>query len=180
MTGTRMAKKNTTSVASEEDRTKKARLAGRKAAATRRARSHKSGKGALIKGMSRRLPSEILDSQLFSRRLREIMRGYAGIYALYRGQRLYYVGLTTNLLGRIKWHMKDRHAGKWDHFIIFRIHRVGYLKDIETLIHRLTEAPGNRVRGKVPKDADLMRVLRQVVRDQQHVISDVSKVLRRK
>ena len=30
---------------------------------------------------------------------REIMRRYAGIYALYRRKHLYYIGLTTNLLG---------------------------------------------------------------------------------
>ena len=134
--------------------------------------------GALIKGMSRRLPSDILDSQLFSRRLREIMRGYAGIYALYRGQRLYYVGLTTILLGRIKWHMKDRHAGKWDHFIIFRIQRVRFLKDVETLIHNLIDIPGNRVKGKVPRDADLNRVLREVLVEHEHAIREIKRALR--
>ncbi len=139
-----------------------------------------SGKGALIKGMSGRLPVQILESPIFKAELKTLMRGFAGIYALYKRNRLYYVGLTTDLYWRIWHHTRDRHSGKWDHFIIFRIHRVGYLKDIETLIGRLTEAPGNKVRGKVPKDADLMRVLREVVREQQHVISDVSRVLRRK
>ena len=42
------------------------------------------------------------------------MRGYAGIYALYNGSKLYYVGLTKNLFGRIRWHLKDRHAKRWD------------------------------------------------------------------
>jgi hypothetical protein len=128
--------------------------------------------------MSRRLPSEILDSQLFSRRLRKIMRGYAGIYALYRRQRLYYVGLTTNLLGRIRWHLKDRHAGKWDHFIIFRIQKVKYLKDIETLIHNLFDTAGNRVKGKVPRDADLNRILREVLVEHEHAIRDIKRALR--
>ena len=54
----------------------------------------------------------------------------------------------------------DSHAGKWDHFVIFRIHRVRYLKDIETLVLNLVEPPGNKHRGKVPRDADLNRVLR--------------------
>src|SRR5439155_27017047 len=123
--------------------------AARKAWRTRRTqptkRKNHSGKGALIKGMSRRLPSEILESPLFRHRLREIMRGYAGIYARYRGKILYYVGLTRNLLGRLKRHLKDRHKGKWTDFIIFRIHRVRYLKDIETLIHNLMRLKGNRV-----------------------------------
>src|SRR5881296_3483867 len=103
----------------------------------RLAKRNRSGKGALLKGMSRRLPSEILQDPLFEKRLREIMRGYAGIYALYRGKKLYYTGLTKDLFGRIRWHTQDRHAGRWDHFIIFRIIKVRYLKDIETLIHNL-------------------------------------------
>jgi predicted GIY-YIG superfamily endonuclease len=87
--------------------------------------------------MSRRLLREILSSPVFTSRLSEIMRGYAGIYALYAGNRLYYIGLSTNLLARVTDHMKDRHADKWDYFIIFRIQKVRYLKDIETLMHRL-------------------------------------------
>ena len=46
------------------------------------------------------------------------MRGYAGIYALYHGSKLYYVGLTKNLFGRVRWHLRDRHARKWDSFVI--------------------------------------------------------------
>ena len=138
----------------------------------------KSRKGALIKGMSRRLPSEILESKVFAQRLREIMRRYAGIYALYRGNRIYYVGLTTNLHGRIKWHLKDRHAGKWDRFIIFRIHKVRYLKDIETLIHHIIDTPGNRVKGKVPRDADLNRILRDILVEHERVIRGFKRALR--
>jgi len=137
-----------------------------------------STKGNLIKGMSKRLPSEILESPLFKQRLREIMKHYAGIYALYQGENIYYIGLTTNLLGRIKWHLKDQHAGKWNSFIIFRIQRVRLLKDIETLIHHLVKAPGNKVKGKVPKDADLNRVLREVLREHEVVIKGIRKALR--
>jgi len=141
------------------------------------ARDRSSTRGALIKGMSRRLPSDILGSPVFRQHLRMMMRRYAGIYALYRGKRLYYVGLTRNLLGRIKWHLKDRHARKWDRFIIFRIKKVRYLKDIETLLHHLVDTPGNRTKGGVPPDADLNRVLREVLRDHERAIRDIKKAL---
>lgn len=141
-------------------------------------RKTRSTKGALIKGMSRRLPSEILESPLFAKRLREIMRRYAGIYALYQKEELYYIGLTKNLLGRIKWHLQDRHARKWNSFIIFRIQKVRYLKDIETLIHRLVDTPGNKVKGKVPKDADLNHVLREVLREHERTIRGIRKALK--
>jgi hypothetical protein len=139
----------------------------------------KTIKGALIKGMSKRLPSEILGNPVFRMRLKEIMKGYSGIYALYRKDRLYYVGLTTNLFGRIKWHQKDRHAGKWDSFVIFRIKRVDYLKDIETLITHLVTVPGNRIKGKVPRDADINHVLREIMREHEKELKGIKKALRK-
>lgn len=138
----------------------------------------RSSKGALIKGMSGRLPSEILENTLFPMRLREIMHKYAGIYALYRGDRLYYTGLTRNLFGRIKWHLKDRHAHRWDHFTIFRIQKVPYIKDIETLVHHLVDTSGNRSKGKVPKDADINWILRDVVREHERALRGLKKALR--
>ena len=136
------------------------------------------GKGALIKGMTKRLPSEILANPLFRVGLRSVMRGYAGIYALYHGSKLYYVGLTKNLFSRVRWHLKDRHARKWDSFVIFRIKRVNYLKDIETLLMQLITTPGNRVKGKVPRDADINRVLRLILREESAEIRKIAKALR--
>ena len=141
-------------------------------------RHRASTRGALIKGMSRRLPSELLSSEVFAEHLQKMMRRYAGIYALYRKKRLYYIGLTRNLLGRIKRHLKDRHKGKWDSFTIFRIQRVKYLKDIETLVTRVADTPGNRQKGKVPQDADLNRVLHQVLKDHKRTIREMERVLK--
>jgi len=141
-------------------------------------KSRKGSKGALIKGMSRNLPSEILTDPVFKKKLMELMKGYAGIYALYKSEKLYYVGLTGNLHGRIKWHLKDRHSGKWDHFKIFRIQKVRYLKDIETLIHHIAEPSGNRIKGRLPKDADLNHVLREVLREYEKIIGPIKKALR--
>lgn len=136
-------------------------------------------KGALIKGMSKKLPIAILDHPIFEERLKKLMKRYSGIYALYRGKRLYYVGLASDLHWRIRHHNEDKHAGKWDNFVIFRIGRVRYLKDIETLIMNLIDAPGNRVRGKVPKDADLNRILRDVLRESEKVTRGIKKALTR-
>lgn len=143
----------------------------------KRSRRKGMGKGALIKGMTKRLPSEILANPLFRVGLQGVMRGYAGIYALYRGPKLYYVGLTRNLFGRVRWHLKDRHARKWDSFVIFRIKRVNYLKDIETLLMQLVTTPGNRVKGKVPRDADINRVLRVILREETAEIRKIAKAL---
>ena len=81
-----------------------------------KSKKRKPTKGKLIKGMTKKLPYEILSDPSFTKKLRELMKGYAGIYALYKENKLYYVGLTGNLFGRIRWHLKDRHAGKWNKF----------------------------------------------------------------
>jgi hypothetical protein len=155
------------------------KAAARKAAATRASR-RQPRKGALIKGMTRQLPSEILTSVAFRKRLKELMKGYAGIYALYKRGRLYYVGLATNLFGRINWHLKDRHAGKWDSFVIFRIRRVGYLKDIETLVLNIISPRGNRRAGKVPRDADINRMLQSIVHQHMREVKGIQKALKRR
>ncbi len=128
--------------------------------------------------MSRRLPVELLADPLFRDRLNEIMRGYAGIYVLYHGDTPYYTGLTGNLFRRIRWHTRDRHARRWDHFVIFRIQRVAYLKDIETLLHALVVTKGNRVSGKVPRDADITRMLRGFVRGYKRRLRAYERALR--
>jgi hypothetical protein len=51
--------------------------------------------------------------------IREMIRGRHGVYALYRGRKLYYVGLASNLMVRLKAHLRDRHAGKWNRFSVY-------------------------------------------------------------
>ena len=61
----------------------------------------RSDKGALLKGMSRRLPSELIGDLTFEVGLSKIMRNQSGVYALYDGDELYYVGLGKNLYWRL-------------------------------------------------------------------------------
>ena len=146
--------------------------------ARRRRKRRKSFKGALIKGMTRRIPIQLLGDLSFQEGLEKIMRGYAGVYALYRGRRLYYVGLATNLYNRLRWHTKNKHKGKWDQFAIFRVRRVHYLKDMETLLLQVAVPPGNSFTGRLHRDADLTRVLRGVLRENRLRLNRLRKVLR--
>jgi hypothetical protein len=139
---------------------------------------NKSRKGALIKGMTKKLPAEILANSVFKSKLDEIMKGYSGIYALYDDARLYYVGLTNNLRGRINQHLKDRHARKWTEFVIFRIKHVKYLKDIETLLLNIHNTPGNRHKGKVPLDADINRLLLDILKQHEKQMKSIKKALK--
>jgi hypothetical protein len=124
------------------------------------------------------LPVEILESPVFRTDIRKVMRGYSGVYLLYRRKTLYYVGLASNLLGRLNSHrLRDRHSGKWNRFVIYRIKHVRYLKDIETLLIGVLRPPGNSVAGRVPRDADINRILRRVLKVQEVSIGKIRKAL---
>ena len=74
--------------------------------------------------MTKSLPSEILGDPVFEEKLTELLRGHSGIYVLYKEDIVYYVGLARSLHGRVRWHLRDRHAGKWNNFKVFLIQRV--------------------------------------------------------
>jgi len=121
-----------------------------------RRRRRKPQKGALIKGVTGRLPVQIIQNPVFEEHVRTLMRGHSGIYLLYKRKTLHYVGLASkNLLGRLKDHQKDKHKRKWDRFVVYRIKSVRYLKDIETLLIGVLAPPGNSQEGRVPQDADI-------------------------
>lgn len=142
------------------------------------AKKKRSSKGALVKGVSAQLPISLLDEPAFREGLRELTRGYSGIYLLYKRQRLYYVGLATDLYGRLRGHSKNRHRGKWDRFSIFRVGRVRYLKDIESILLRVTNPPGNAVSGHFRRDSDLTRVLQRIQRERARSLEKIRKALR--
>lgn len=73
-----------------------------------------------------------------------------GIYVLYKGRKIYYVGLSKrSLRSRLRKHAtRDRHKGKWDNFSFYQIGKTKYIKDIETLFLRICDPPGNRIKGR--------------------------------
>lgn len=52
------------------------------------------------------------------------------------------------------------------------------MKDIETLLHALIDTKGNRVHGKVPRDADINRMLRAVVSNEKRRLKTFERALR--
>jgi hypothetical protein len=142
----------------------------------KRRRRQKSNKGVLIRGMSKALPIELLAEPAFEESLNRMMRGYAGVYALYKNRHLYYVGLATNIHARIRGHAKHK-KGRWDSFAIFRINRVRYLKDLETLLLRVAEPPGNKVSGHLQRTQDFTRMLKKVHSEQSRRFHKLGKAL---
>jgi hypothetical protein len=89
----------------------------------------------------------------------EMIKGRAGIYALYKGERLYYVGLANNMIGRGKQHLKDRHERKRDRFSVYLTVTNDHIPPLEALVLRIVNLSGNRVRGKLRGAKDLFRSL---------------------
>ena len=93
---------------------------------------------------------ENLDGKLLGKHqavLEKFVAGKNGIYALYQHGRLYYVGLATDLKIRLKQHLKDQHAKKWDHFSVYLTTNWKHLKDLETILLRVHKPEGNRMKG---------------------------------
>jgi len=84
-----------------------------------------------------------------------------GVYALYRRGKLYYVGLAINLQGRIKHHMKDRHAGLWDRFSMYLTKGDDHIRELESLLLRIVGPPGNRQIGRFAGAKNLGKDLRR-------------------
>jgi hypothetical protein len=98
-----------------------------------------------------------------------LIRQGQGVYALYRRDKLYYVGLASDLRSRIKWHLRDKHKGKWDRFSLYMIRKTDHIREVEALLVRIAEPRGNRVRGKLGRSKNLVRELQRAVKQQQEV-----------
>ena len=97
--------------------------------------------------------------------LKEFVHRRHGIYALYRKDRLYYVGLAGNLRSRLSRHLRDRHAKTWDRFSIYLTIDSDPIRELEALAIRIAMPKGNHQKGRLKKSLDLSRRFRRQVTD---------------
>ncbi len=101
--------------------------------------------------------------------VRTYVKGREGIYALYKRDKLYYVGLARNLRNRLKQHLKDRHGGKWDRFSVYlTVGGDSHIKELESLALRIVKPKGNKVKGKLTRSEDLRRKFRSDIQRRNH------------
>jgi len=91
----------------------------------------------------------------------------AGVYALYRKNKLYYVGLASALRHRLTAHGKNRHGKMWDHFSIYLTIKDQHLREIEALLLRITKPPGAKQSGKLAQSKDMKRQITKAIRGKQ-------------
>jgi len=101
--------------------------------------------------------------------VRRYVRGRQGVYALYRGDRLYYVGLASNLRGRLATHkshkQSNKHGQGWDRFSVYLTIGDRHLRELEALLLRIVKPKGNNQIGKFAKSEDLKRRFGRDVRE---------------
>ncbi len=119
----------------------------------------------LVLGYLERISSAAFSD--FREHVKQLVGGEQGIYALYKRDRLYYVGLASDLRRRVNHHLKDRHAGKWDHFSLYLVNRFDHIRELEALAIRLANPKGNRAVGKLKGAQDLASAFRQQITTQQ-------------
>lgn len=91
--------------------------------------------------------------------IRDYVRRRQGVYALYRREKLYYVGLAGNLRSRLTMHLRDRHGQSWDRFSVYLCVGDTHLRELEALLLRIVQPKGNKQKGKLTRSEDLRRRL---------------------
>ena len=114
-------------------------------------------KNTIVRGYFERVSWKVLDKHRLA--VRDLIRGHAGIYALYKNDHLYYVGLAANLMSRVNHHLRDRHKGKWDRFSVYLTIVDEHIRPLEALMIRIARPAGNRVQGRLAGASDLARTL---------------------
>jgi len=99
--------------------------------------------------------------------IRSMARGRHGIYALYRRDRLYYLGLAANLRQRLTQHLRGRLGGSWDRFSLYLTVDDRYLREMEALFVRIGKPRGNRARPRLERSENLGPELRRRITEKQ-------------
>lgn len=90
-----------------------------------------------------------------------------GIYALYKKDKLYYVGLASNLRNRLKNHLRNRNVKSWDRFSIYLTIKDAHLRELESLVLRIASPSGNKKSGKFLRSQDLKPVFKNAITSSQ-------------
>ena len=97
--------------------------------------------------------------------IKSMIKGKWGVYALYKKKKLYYVGLASNLMGRLKTHLRDRHYNEWDRFSVYLTIKSSHIKELESLLIRVTDPTGNRTKGKFIKSQGIKSTLNELIKE---------------
>ncbi len=124
-----------------------------------------------MKEISHKLPGSMLDNDFIKDRLKDLLKKYSGLYALYKGDKIYYIGLAIDLHKRINDHKKDKHKGKWDNFRLIVIKKVRYIKDLEAVALSIFKPPGNTNVPKVPDSYHIHNLIKEEIKANEYALN---------
>jgi hypothetical protein len=135
---------------------------------------------SLIAGHLEHISSKVFDD--YHAEITSLVAKQHGVYALYKHDRLYYVGLAKDLRNRVKYHLKDKHAKKWDTFSLFLIHKTEHLRELESLLIHIAEPKGNMQLGTFAVKNNLKETLKSLIeaKNQSHLESILGTVKKKK
>jgi len=113
---------------------------------------------------------ENVSKEVFKRHaglITELIGRSPGIYALYDDMGLYYVGKSVNLKGRVKHHLKDRHKASWTRFSLYLLRHEDHVDEMESLLIRISNPKGNRIKPNGRLDGALLKTLKTMVKEKQ-------------
>ena len=91
---------------------------------------------------------EGIGRDIFRKSYRKILKKHIGnkpgIYALYKKEKLYYVGKAQELVSRIPHHLKNKHAKCWDRFSVYIAKNKKYVPDLEAVVIAIAGPKGNK------------------------------------
>lgn len=111
-----------------------------------------------------KINSKVFD--LYRKQITEMIKENFGVYALYRREKLYYIGLANDFKKRINQHLKDRHKGKWNYFSLYLIRKTDHIREVEALLLRIAKPEGNKVKGKLKGSKDLRPRLKRLLTEE--------------
>ncbi|MAH33015.1 hypothetical protein CL615_01355 [archaeon] len=106
-----------------------------------------------------------LTDNTISERFKPFLEKRSGIYVLYYNKKLYNVGIAQNLFKRLNDHLNDKHKGKWNKFSACIIHKKKYIKEVESILHRLAEPSSNEWKGKFKEHHKLDREIKKMLNE---------------
>jgi len=121
----------------------------------------KSSRGYLVKAYAERISAELLEKH--GDTVRSVIGRKCGVYVLSKHGKPYYIGLASKLPSRLRHHLKDRHAHKWDRFNFYAIRSQKHIKDIESILILVAQPEGNKQRAGFGKGKDVRKTLRNEI-----------------
>ncbi|MDP2887109.1 MAG: GIY-YIG nuclease family protein [Ignavibacteria bacterium] len=113
----------------------------------------------LVDAHLERIPADVFVK--FQEAIKALASKRHGVYALYKADKLYYVGLAKNLKSRVQQHLKDQHKGKWNMFSLYLVRHVEHLRELETLVIHVAQPKGNTKPGRFAKSENLKPKLKR-------------------